>query len=60
MSLSFATQNVMPPELGGKWGTECLNTKFPLPTLLYAGYSVQLEKKLRTEAAGLLETKYNI
>ena len=25
-----------------KWGTECLNTGFPLPTLLYAGYSVKL------------------
>ena len=24
----------MPPEFGGKWGTECLNTRFPLPTLL--------------------------
>ena len=22
-------------------GTECLNTRFPLPTLLYAGYSVK-------------------
>ena len=26
----------MPPKLGGKWGTECLNTRFPLPTLLCA------------------------
>ena len=24
----------MPPESGGKWGTECFNTRFPLPTLL--------------------------
>ena len=24
-------------EIGGKWGTECLNTRFPLPTLLCAG-----------------------
>ena len=32
----------MPPEIGGKWGTECLNTRFP--TLLYAGYSVKLKK----------------
>ena len=29
-ALSFATQHAMPPELGGKWGTECLNTKFLL------------------------------
>ena len=40
--LSFATQHAMPPDLGGKWGTECLNTRFPLPTLLCAGYSVKL------------------
>ena len=32
----------MPPEFAGKWGTECLSTKFPLPTLLCAGYSVKL------------------
>ena len=31
-ALSSATQHTMPPELGGKWGTECLNTRFPLPT----------------------------
>ena len=29
-SLSFATHHAMPPEIGGKWGTECLNTRFPL------------------------------
>ena len=23
------------PVLGGKWGTECLNTRFPLPTMLW-------------------------
>ena len=27
---------------GRKWGTECLNTRFPLPTLQCAGYSVKL------------------
>ena len=32
----------MPPESGRKWGTECLNTRFPLLTLQYAGYSVKL------------------
>ena len=41
-SLSSATQHAVPPELGGKWGTECLNTRFPLPNLLCAGYSVKL------------------
>ena len=39
-ALSSATQHAMPPEFGRKWGTECLNTRFPLPTLRCAGYSV--------------------
>ena len=26
-------------KFGRKWGTECLYTRFPLYTLLYAGYS---------------------
>ena len=29
-ALSSATQHTTPPELGGKWGMECLNTRFPL------------------------------
>ena len=41
-ALSSVTQHAMPPEFGRKWGTECLNTRFPLPTLLCAGYSVKL------------------
>ena len=41
-ALSSATQHAMPPEIGGGWGTECLNTRF---TLLCAGYSVKLKKK---------------
>ena len=44
-ALSTATQHAMPPESGRKLGKECLNTRFPLPTLLYAGYSVKLIKK---------------
>ena len=43
--LSSATQHAMPPEFGGKWGTECFNTRFPVPNLLCAGYSVKQEKK---------------
>ena len=31
--LSSATQHAMPPEFSRKWGTKCLKTKFPLPTL---------------------------
>ena len=37
LALSAATQHTTgnaPDKFGGKWGTECLNTKFPLPTLL--------------------------
>ena len=41
-ALSSATQHAMPPKFGRKWGTEYLNTRFPLPTLLCAGYSVKL------------------
>ena len=41
-ALSSAIQHAMPPEFGREWGTECLNTRFPLPTLLRAGYSVNL------------------
>ena len=37
-----ATQHAMPPELGRKWETECLNTTIRLPILLCAGYSVKL------------------
>ena len=48
-ALSSATQYATPPELGGKWGTRCLNTRFPLPTLLCAGYSVKLKKKKFTK-----------
>ena len=44
-SLSSATQHAMPPEFGRKSGTECLNTRFPLPTLLCAGYRVKLIKQ---------------
>ena len=31
-----------PPEFSRNWGTECLNTRFPLPTLQCAGYRVKL------------------
>ena len=39
--LISAIQLAKPPEFGGKWGTECLYTKFSLPALLCAGYSVK-------------------
>ena len=40
-ALNFAAQHVMPSEFGGKWVL-----RFPLPTLLYARYSVKLKKIL--------------
>ena len=40
---SSATQHAMLSEIDVKWGTECLNTRFPLPTQLCAGYSMKLQ-----------------
>ena len=40
-ALTSATQHAIPLEFGIRWGTECLKTWFPLPTLLCAGYSVK-------------------
>ena len=37
-----ALSSAIPPKFGGKRGTECLNTSVPMPTLLYAVYSVTL------------------
>ena len=39
--LSSVTHHAMPPKFGRKWGTECLVTRFPMPTLQCAGYSVK-------------------
>ena len=36
----YSTRNAS--RIDGKWRTECLNTRFPLPTLLCVGYSVKL------------------
>ena len=41
-ALSSNIQYAMPLDFGRKWATECLNIMFPLPTLLYARYSVKL------------------
>ena len=41
---SGVTQHAMPPEFDGKWGTGYLNTRFPLPTLLCAGYMHAIHK----------------
>ena len=41
-ALSSAIQHAIPPEFDRKWGTESLNTNFPLPIMLCAGYSVKL------------------
>ena len=50
MSRPLNTQCLPMPKLGGKWRTECLNTRFPFPRVgrgnlvlrLSAGYSVKL------------------
>ena len=42
--LSSTTEHAMSPEYGEKWGTECLNTRPPLPTLLHVRYIVKLKK----------------
>ena len=54
-ALSFATQHAMPPEFGRTWGTGCLNIRFSLSTLLCAGYSVKLKKKLVYSSGGCIE-----
>ena len=41
--LSYVTQHALPPEYGGKFGTECLYTRFPL-LVLCAEYIVKLKK----------------
>ena len=41
-ALSSAIQHAMPPKFGRKWGMECLNIRFPLPTLMCAGYSLKV------------------
>ena len=60
VSLSSATQRAMPPEFGEKWGRECLNIMFPLPTMLCMGCSVKLINIKRCVNEKLLSTKHNI
>ena len=59
-ALNSATQHVIPPEFGRKWGTECLNTKFPLPTLLCAEYSVKLKKRKKKTENKKRKTKSHV
>ena len=53
-ALSSATQHAMPPEFGRNWGTECLNTRFPLLTLLCAGCSVKPILKTKNTVCKML------
>ena len=48
MAVSSVTRHAMPSEFGGKSGTECINTRVPLVTLLCAGYSVKLSLSIGT------------
>ena len=46
VALSSSSQHAMHRKFCGRWGTECLNTRFPLSTLCYiSGYSMKLRKK---------------
>ena len=47
-ALSSAIQHALLPEFCGKLETECLNTRFLLPTLLFAGYSMKLKINIHT------------
>ena len=40
--LSSATQCAITRNLDGKWGMECLNTRFFPPCLIYAEYGVKI------------------
>ena len=42
-ALSPAAQHAMSREFDGKGETECLNTRFTLPIMMCAGYSVKLK-----------------
>ena len=48
-ALRSAAQHIMPTEFGGKWGMECLNTRYRLirqrEETQSAGYSMKLIKK---------------
>ena len=45
-TLSSATQQAMPPESSRKWGTECPNTRFPLPSVHPVVCGIQREADL--------------
>ena len=51
--MKYPLNTQWPPEFGGKCATECLNIRFPLPTLLCAEYSVKLIYLLALEAIRL-------
>ena len=57
-ALSSALHHAMLPEFSGKWRAECLNTKLPLPTLLQAGYSVNIKEMFKTIQLNLLFSKH--
>ena len=56
-ALRSAIPHAMPTEFVRKWEAQCLNTTLPLPTLLYAGYSMKMKEELNVK--GTLP-KYNI
>ena len=53
----------MPSEFGGKWGMECRNTRFPLPTLLCSRNSEKVKKvflKLKNKFINIYFILYNL
>ena len=58
-ALSFATQHKMLQKVGGKYGTEYLNTRFPLPTPLYYGWrSIKIKISLYIKLKAAFSLKH--
>ena len=57
----YFAQHEMPPEIGRKWRTECLNTRFPLPTsVLTLGSPASAVCGVQREADFVLVFFYNM
>ena len=56
---ALSSQLQMPPQFGGKWGAECLNTRFPLPTLLLVGYSIAIYNLKKIKGCKRVESVVN-
>lgn len=43
------TQQAMPAEFGEKWRTECLDTRYSLPTVQPVGYRMKRKKSIKCD-----------